>query len=230
MMYVIYIMEVVETPDSIKILNVSQSVYNREYFLLLGIKIVESEDEKKVAGLHQYLKKKKSRSLIDSVDDSIENGESKLENFFAENSEKNELVIRKNKKYEFKTLDSEIVEVSERPKTIFNFDSGFTYHEYSNIVKDLYIQMAYLDFLKLRIDEIDYKRVFKINGRYVLLENELKEGEERHREEEAGDRRFPELERRMVELTGKEYEKGQMERDLKMIEGTEIRKYREILM
>jgi hypothetical protein len=224
-------MEVVETPDSIKIQFATddlryQSVYNREYFLLLGIKIVETEDEKKVAGLHQYLKKNKKRTLMDSVDDSIEKGESKLENFFNESSRKSELVIRKNKNFEFKTLDSEIVEVSERPKTIFNFDSGFTYHEYSNIVKDLYIQLAYLDFMKLKIEEIDYKRVFKINGRYVLLEDGLKEGEERERE----DRRFPELERRMVELTGKEYEKGQMERDLKMIEGTEIRKYREILM
>jgi len=93
-------------------------------------------------------------------------------------------------------------------------------------VKDMYIQLAYLDFMRLKIEEIDYKRVFKINGRYVLLEDGLKEGEER----EGEDRRFPELERRMVELTGKEYEKGQMERDLKMIEGTEIRKYREILM
>jgi hypothetical protein len=228
-------MEVVETPDSIKIQFATddlryQSVYNREYFLLLGIKIVESEDEKNVAGLHQYLKKKKNQSLIESVDDSIEKGESKLENFFNESSRKSELVIRKNKKFEFKTLDSEIVEVRERPKTIFNFDSGFTYDEYSNIVKDLYIQLAYLDFMKLKIEEIDYERVFKINGRYVLLENELKEREKQEREEHAEDRRFPELERRMVELTGKEYEKGQMERDLKMIEGTEIRKYREILM
>lgn len=228
-------MEVIETSDSIKIKSLD-SIYNREYFLLLGIKIVESDEEKKVGGLYQFYKEKtKTKKEIDplespvsvanehfkkSSDKIIENG---LDDFFSSDLKKEELVIKKDKKYTLKTLDAEIQEVYNRSKTIFNFDSGFTYSEYSNIIKDLYIQLAYLTFLNFEIETIDFKQVFKINGRYVLLEKEIKEVE--GREETIN---FKDLERKMVELTGKKYEKGQFERDLSMIEGTEISKYKDL--
>jgi len=238
-------MEVIETSDFIKIQFSPdgipyESIYNREYFLLLGINMVESEEEKKVGGLRKFLKEKeKTKSIPDFVIDSadstinvvtkglknsaekiIEKGEASFTEMFSSN-EKTELVIKKDKKYTLKTLDNEIQEVYDRAKTIFNFDSGFTYDEYSNIVKDLYIQLAYLNFLNVKIEQIFFKRVFKINGRYVLLENNVKEmeGESNH---------FKELERKMVELTGKKYEKGQFERDIGMIEGTEIYKYKDL--
>jgi hypothetical protein len=69
---------------------------------------------------------------------------------------------------------------------------------------------------------LDFKRVFKINGRYVLHENNITEKDEH----ESRESYFLELEKKMVELTGKKYEKGQYERDMKMIEGTEIYKYK----
>lgn len=217
-------MEVIETSDSIKIQSLN-SIYNREYFLLLGIKIVESDEEKKVGGLHQYYNKK-TKAKKENISDSDEkNTESGLSNFFSSGLKKEELVIKKDKKYTLKTLDKEIQEVYNRSKTIFNFDSGFTYSEYSNIIKDLYIQLAYLTFLNFEIETIDFRQVFKINGRYVLLEKNIKEVE--GREETIN---FKDLERKMVELTGKKYEKGQFERDLSMIKGTEISKYKEIYM
>jgi len=249
-------MDVIETSDAIKIQFDSNeipydSIYNREYFLLLGINIVESDEEKKVGGVYQYYKnngktKKKSisDSIIDSADstvnkatefvkkstekiiESAEKGESKVESFFSSTVKKNEIVIKKNKLYTFKILDKEIQEVYDRAKTIFNFDSGYTYNEYSRIIKDLYIQAAYLKFLNLRIEQIDFKRIFKINGRYVLLESKIKETEET----EDQSNYFLDLERKMVELTGKKYEKGQIERDLKMIDGTEMWKYKELYL
>jgi len=246
-------MEVVETPDIIKIKFLDNgipydSIYNREYFLLLGIKILESDEEKKIGGLHQYYKdteKLKNKYVLDSIVDSTadkltesvkkssdkiiettENGVSSLGSFFSPNLKKNDLEIKKNKSHAFKTLDKEIQEVYDRSKTILNFDSGYTYNEYSSIIKDLYIQLAYLKFLRVKIEEIDFKRVFKINGRYVLLEPDVKEMEETEDERNY----FIDLERKMVELTGKKYEKGQIERDLKIIVGTEIYKYREIYL
>lgn len=249
-------MEVVETPDSIKIQFLDNgipydSIYNREYFLLLGIKILESDEEKKIGGLHQYYKdkgksKKKSvsDSIVDSADsttdkltegvkksadkiiESTEKGVSSLGSFFSPNVKKSDLEIKKNKNHIFKTLDKEIQEVYDRAKTILNFDSGYTYNEYSSIIKDLYIQLAYVKFLRVKIEQIDFKRVFKINGRYVLLEPDVKEMEDTEDESNY----FIDLERKMVDLTGKTYEKGQIERDLKMIEGTEIYKYRELYL
>jgi hypothetical protein len=248
-------MEVVETPDTIKIKFSDngipyESIYNREYFLLLGIKILESDEEKKIGGLHQYYKdkgKSKNKSVpdfvIDSEDnvgnkltedvkgstkgiiESVEKGLSKLESFFSPTL-KSEVEIIKNKLYVFKTLDKEIQEFYDRSKTILNFDSGYTYNEYSSIIKDLYIQLAYLKFLRIKIEQIDFKQVFKINGRYVLLEYNIKEMEET----EDQSNYFIDLERKMVELTGKKYEKGQIERDLKIIEGTEIWKYKELFL
>jgi hypothetical protein len=228
-------MEVTETSDSIKIQSLN-SVYNREYFLLLGIKIVESDEEKKVGGLYQFYKEKsKKKKEIDPLEsvvsvanehfkDSTEKmTESDLDNFFSSGLNKKELVIKKDKKYTLKTVDKEIQEVYNRSKTIFNFDSGFTYSEYSKIIKDLYIQLAYLAFLNFEIETIDFKQVFKINGRYVLLEKNIKNVE--GREETIN---FKELKIKMVELTGKKYEKGQFERDLSMIEGTEIYKYKDL--
>lgn len=236
-------MEVVETPDSIKIQFLDNgipydSIYNREYFLLLGIKILESDEEKKISGLHQYYKneeKLKKNSLSDSIankltDEKIiegaEKGLSSLKSFFSPNLKKSELEIKKNKSHTFKTLDKDIQEAHDRAKTILNFDSGYTYNEYSSIIKDLYIQLAYMKFLRVKIEQIEFKRVFKINGRYVLLEPNVKEFEET----EDQSNYFLDLERKMVELTGKKYEKGQIERDLKMIEGSEICKYREIYL
>jgi len=230
-------MEVVETPDSIKIQFSSNeipydSIYNREYFLLLGIKILESDEEKKIGGLHQYykdkIKTKKKKSIPDSTEaitESVEKVESKLESFFSSDLKKTELEIKKRKPHAFKTLDKEIQEVYDRAKTILNFDSGYTYNEYASIIKDLYIQLSYLKFLSVTIEQIDFNRVFKINGRYVLLEPNIKEIEEN----EDQSNYFIDLKRKMVELTGKKYEKGQLERDLKFIEGTEIEKYVEML-
>jgi hypothetical protein len=250
-------MEVVETPDSIKIQFLPNgipydSIYNREYFLLLGIKIIESDEEKKIGGLHQYYKDKQKTkknksfpdSIIDSADaatnkatdsvkgftegviESVEKGESKIESFFFSDLKKNEVEIKKNKYHVFKTLDKEIQEFYDRSKTIFNFDSGYTYNEYASVIKDLYIQLAYMKFLKIKIDQIDFKRVFKINGRYALLEPNVKEMEDT----EDQSNYFLDLERKMVELTGKKYEKGQIERDLKLIDGTEIWKYKELFL
>jgi hypothetical protein len=228
-------MEVTETSDSIKIKSLN-SVYNREYFLLLGIKIVESDEEKKVGGLYQFYKEKsKTKKEIDPLESAVSVAnehfkdstgkmrERDLDNFFSSGLNKKELVIKKDKKYSLKTVDTEIQEVYDRSKTIFNFDSGFTYNEYSKIIKDLYIQLAYLAFLNFEIETIDFKQVFIINGRYVLLEKNIKDVE--GREETIN---FKELERKMVDLTGKKYEKGQFERDLSMIEGTEIYKYKDL--
>jgi hypothetical protein len=231
-------MEVVETPDSIKIQFLSNeipydSIYNREYFLLLGIKIVESDEDKKIGGLHQYykdkIKTKKKKSVPDSTEaitESVEKVESKLESFFSSDLKKTELEIKKRKPHAFKTLDKEIQEVYDRAKTILNFDSGYTYSEYASIIKDLYIQLSYLKFLSVTIEQIDFNRVFKINGRYVLLEPNIKEIEEN----EDQSNYYIDLKRKMVELTGKKYEKGQLERDLRFIEGTEIEKYVEMLL
>jgi len=231
-------MEVVETPDSIKIQFLSNeipydSIYNREYFLLLGIKIVESDEDKKIGGLHQYykdkIKTKKKKSVPDSTEaitESVEKVESKLESFFSSDLKKTELEIKKRKPHAFKTLDKEIQEVYDRAKTILNFDSGYTYNEYASIIKDLYIQLSYLKFLSVTIEQIDLNRVFKINGRYVLLEPNIKEIEEN----EDQSNYYIDLKRKMVELTGKKYEKGQLERDLRFIEGTEIEKYVEMLL
>lgn len=231
-------MEVVETPDSIKIQFSPNeipydSIYNREYFLLLGIKIIESDEDKKIGGLHQYykdkMKTKKKKSIPDStgeITESVEKVESKLESFFSSDLKKTELEIKKRKPHAFKTLDKEIQEVYDRAKTILNFDSGYTYNEYASIIKDLYIQLSYLKFLSVTIEQIDFNRVFKINGRYVLLEPNIKEIEEN----EDQSNYFIDLKRKMVELTGKKYEKGQLERDLRFIEGTEIEKYVEMLL
>lgn len=261
-------MDVVETSDSIKIQFGSndipyESIYNREYFLLLGIKIVESDEEKKVGGLHQFYKEKgkaKETTLSDSLfyssdytvnkaskflkkytekiietvekgetvekEETVEKGEANLESPFLLDVKKNEVVIKKDKVYAFKTLDKEIQEVYDRAKTIFNFDSGYTYNEYSSIIKDLYIQIAYMKFLRVKIEQMDFKRVFKINGRYVLLENNIRKMEETEDQTNC----FLDLERKMVELTGKQYEKGQTERDLKMIQGTEMWKYRDLYL
>jgi len=239
----ICIMEVIETSDSIKIQFLTddfpyESIYNREYFLLLGIKIVESDEEKKVGGLYQFYKEKtKTRKEIDPLESTVSVAnehfkkstdkiiENSLNGFFSSKG-KRELVIKKDKSHGLKSLDKEIQEVYERARTIFNFDSGYTYNEYSNIIKDLYIQIAYMKFLRVKIEQIDFKRVFKINGRYVLLENNIKEMEEK----EDASNYFLELERKLVELTGKKYEKGQIERDLRPIEGTEMWKYIELYL
>jgi hypothetical protein len=236
-------MEVIETSDSIKIQFLTddfpyESIYNREYFLLLGIKIVESDEEKKVGGLYQFYKEKtKTRKEIDPLESTVSVAnehfkkstdkiiENSLNGFFSSKG-KRELVIKKDKSHGLKSLDKEIQEVYERARTIFNFDSGYTYNEYSNIIKDLYIQIAYMKFLRVKIEQIDFKRVFKINGRYVLLENNIKEMEEK----EDASNYFLELERKLVELTGKKYEKGQIERDLRPIEGTEMWKYIELYL
>lgn len=234
-------MEVIETSDSIKIHFLSneiplESVYNREYFLLLGIKIIENDEEKKVGGLYQFYKEKtKTMKESDPLESAVSVAnehfkkstdkiiENNLDSFFSPKG-KRELVIKKDKSHVLKTLDKEFQEVYDRAKTIFNFDSGYTYNEYSSIIKDLYIQIAYMKFLRVKIEQIDFKRIFKINGRYVLLENNVKEMEEM----EDTNNYFLELERKLVELTGKKYEKGQIERDLRPIEGTEIWKYIEL--
>jgi hypothetical protein len=246
-------MEVIDGHDSIKIQYDSndishQSVYNREYFLLLNLKIIEDEVDKKTGGVHQYLRKKvslkKKKDIVDSTIDRVdllaesktegvrnsigniiedtEKGVSYISGILSDISKKSEIIIKKNDKYELITLEDEINLFYDRSKTIFNFDSGYTYNEYSNVVKDLYIQMSYLFFLNMKISVLDFKRVFKINGRYVLLENNITEKDEH----ESRESYFLELEKKMVELTGKQYEKGQYERDMKMIEGTEIYKYK----
>ena len=231
-------MNVIDELDFIKIhfdagAILQKSVYNREYFLLMGIKIVESEEEKKIGGLHQYKKKDKTKKsdffknvsdASDSVVESVEKGVSTLKQTFDLSLLRKEIVIKKNRKYKFHILFDELQEMYNRSRTILNFESGLTYNEYAQIIKDLYIQLAYLKFLKLKIDIIDLNRVFKINGRYVLLANDIKEMEEN----EDKDTIFKDLEIKKVELTGKKYEKGEIERDLKEIEGTEIEKMKEL--
>jgi len=231
-------MNVIDESDFIKIqfdagAILQKSVYNREYFLLMGIKIVESEEEKKIGGLHQYKKKDKTKKsdffknvsdASDSVIESVEEGVSTLKQTFDLSLLKKEIVIKKNKKYKFHILFDELQEMYNRSRTILNFESGLTYNEYAQIIKDLYMQLAYLKFLKLKLDIIDLKSVFKINGRYVLLANDIKEMEEN----ENTDTIFKDLEIKKVELTGKKYEKGEIERDLKEIEGTEIEKMKDV--
>ena len=246
-------MDIIETSDTVKIIFTNSSIpydsiYNREYFLLLDIETFENDEDKMRGGVHQYSRKKikleknkdVANSTIDNVDTFVHSSSSELresagdviqtvENKISDvsnaifNSSKKEIIIKKKAKTDVIILHREMDSVYDRSKNIFEFDSGYTYDEYSRIIKDLFIQISYLFFLDIKVGILDVKNIYKINNRYVLLEEKLEE----KADDDSRESCFIPLEKIMVELTGKQYQRGEYIKQLKEIEGTEVYKYRE---
>lgn len=206
------------------------SIYNSDFFSLLDLEVVDSNK-------YNGIKKGGNKSIVNDVIDKSEefvNSGADVFNKHAEGlinsaektlleSQDNVIRIQLKRKSQTKitSLDEVLKQYIGTTRGIFDFKSGLRYIDLENIVKDIYIQLSYVDFLNIKITGLTEKNVYKINGRYVFLTNE--DAEEKNAENEFNI--ISEFQRLIAQLMGEKYEKGRILEQIKLIDKTRLYKF-----
>lgn len=207
-----------------------ESIYNSDFFSLLDLEVVDGNKDNgiKTGGnksiVNQVIDKseefvnsgadvfnKHAEGLINSVEKSL------LE------SQDNIIRIQLKRKSQAKvtSLDDVLNQYIGTTRGIFDFKSGLRYIDLENMVKDIYIQLSYIDFLNIKITGLNERNIYKINGRYLFLTNE--DAEEKNAENEFNI--ISEFQRLIAQLMGEKYEKGRILEQIKLIDKTRLYKF-----
>jgi hypothetical protein len=212
-------------------------IYTKEYFLLLDLEIIDNADADMITGGKSIIDTviDKSESLVDYEVNSInkeaevivDNSESSLNktlnNSNASNLEDEGIIkisINKAKSSVPINLRKYLEKYYENRRGITIFDSGLDYVELELIIRDVFIQLSYFDFLNISIDHIRMDEIYKINDRYVLI---IEDG---IHENQSGEQFaiLNDFQKLIIELMGKEYQKGRSLELLENIRGTRVHK------
>lgn len=190
-------------------------VYTKEYFSQLNLDVIDNNNliggYKRLGGsLFGILPENSSDLMTTSL---------AVPNFTNESG----LFIRMNiKKRSGKTvtLSNYLKSFSNKLKSANRFASGMDYNEVESIVKDVFIQLRYIDFLGLKMITLLPMNIYRINDRFVVIEeNSIT------KKEYKDDIEFKlNIQKLIMELIGEKYEKGRCLEKLKCVEGTRLYK------
>jgi hypothetical protein len=211
-----------------------EELYNRDYFSLLDLEIINSSDVEVKRG---------GKSSIDTVIDHSENivdssvktlnekmgslvdkTETRFNSVIGNaDSQKGvfQLEIKKTTKEKIIGLETELAYFLSKPISITSFKSGLKYGDLEKIIRDVYIQLSYIDFLNIEISGLSVQNIYKINNRYVFITNSTLENKTQENERLM----IRELQKLIIELTGEIYENGNSLEKMKLVEKTNIYKF-----
>jgi len=214
-------------------------IYNQAYFSLLDLEIINPKVEKTGGGGSVYVG---GKTLIETTIDNTESvvnssveGLSKKTGEWIDTSEKSQedligkfypndtiqIEIKKKPKTRVVTLVEELREFSNAPIQITRFKSGLEYQDLENIVKDVYIQLSYFDFLNIEVSGLQSRSIYKVNDRYLFITDS--EMEEKTADNE--NTMLRDFQRLIIELMGEEYERGRGLEKMKRLEKTAMYNY-----
>jgi hypothetical protein len=67
---------------------------------------------------------------------------------------------------------TELMTKGSSHQSIFHFSTGFDYHEIEQLVKDITFQLQYFENEGVVFKEINETSIYKINGRYLIIDSE----------------------------------------------------------
>jgi len=206
------------------------TIYNSDFFSLLDLEVVDSNKD-------NGIKNGGNKSIVNDIIDKSEEFVNSRTDTFNKNAEglinsveksllesqDNIIRIQLKRKSQTKitSLDEVLNQYIGTTRGIFDFKSGLRYIDLENIVKDIYIQLSYIDFLNIKITGLSERNIYKINGRYLFLTNE--DAEEKNVENEFNI--ISEFQRLIAQLMGEKYEKGRILDQIKLIDKTRLYKF-----
>jgi hypothetical protein len=211
-----------------------EELYNRDYFSLLDLEIINSSDVEVKRGGKSSIDAviDHSENIVDSsvktlnekmgslVDKTETRFNSVIGNAYSP-KEVFQLEIKKTTKEKTIGVETELASFLLKPKSITSFKSGLKYGDLEKIIKDVYIQLSYIDFLNIEISGLSVQNIYKINNRYVFVTNSTLENKTQENERLM----IRELQKLIIELTGEIYENGNSLEKMKLVEKTNIYKF-----
>jgi|LauGreStaDraftv2_3_1035109.scaffolds.fasta_scaffold05827_2 hypothetical protein len=211
-----------------------EELYNRDYFSLLDLEIINSSDVEVKRGGKSSIDAviDHSENIVDSsvktlnekmgslVDKTETRFNSVIGNAYSQ-KEVFQLEIKKTTKEKTIGVETELASFLLKPKSITSFKSGLKYGDLEKIIKDVYIQLSYIDFLNIEISGLSVQNIYKINNRYVFVTNSTLENKTQENERLM----IRELQKLIIELTGEIYENGNSLEKMKLVEKTNIYKF-----
>jgi hypothetical protein len=215
-------------------------IYTRDYFLLLDLEIIDNDNIVESMGGMTIGGKSivdtvidKTESLVDyeieqfnkGAETVINKGEASFNKTFDYTNanlteDDNVIRIRIKKEHTPISLSKYLESYRENKGKITAFDSGLDYIELERIIRDVFIQLSYLDFLNISIDHIRIDEIYRINDRYVFI---IENGISNKRPNESF-MIINDFQKLIIELMGKKYEKGKSLELLEIIRGTRVYK------
>jgi hypothetical protein len=214
-------------------------IYTRDYFSLLDLEILEGNNN---VGGYKYLGgnivssvlkvgenisdsgvsvvNKKVSSIIDIAEDTLTK---KIPGVLTNGDDNNtdiRFIIKKKASTKIENLTEYLASFSNVADKITCFKSGLEYLDAENIIKDVFIQLSYLDFLNIKIPMLKMENIYKINDRFLIIE----ETDLSEKENDEDFSSIREIQKMVVKLSGEEYEKGVILEKMKMVDGTRLYK------
>jgi len=211
-----------------------EELYNRDYFSLLDLEIInKSEVDVKRGGKSSIdtvidesehvvdysinTLNERMGSFVDTVETGVDNV---IGNVYSQQGHF-QLEIKKTTRGGVTDLRTELISFLSKPESITRFKSRLEYGDLEKIIKDVYIQLSYIDFLNIEIGGLSVENIYKINNRYVFITNSALD----NKTEENERLMLRDFQKLIIELIGESYENGKSLEKMKLLDKTNIYKF-----